>query len=147
MIRPIACTAFWLLLATSCPGNEVRLYLEPTAGEPDMHAAAIDYLERTVTRHGMAQDHPASPPPCEYAWRLTEKRRHWYTGGHQVGLCASFRSTGPVEIVLWSAPPIVDSARDSTALVFRLQRELTDSLTRFGKVTVTQIVPKPPNER
>ena len=127
-----------LLLGTSCPRKSVVLQVEPQAGTvtaEDHHAATLALLERIVRRHAFASSVSLNGAHCTKTWRRP------VPGGARLGLwpgdaiiCAEYALAGPIVIQVYDDVP---TNRQWTPATDSLRRELIDSLSRWGSLTIS----------
>ena len=127
-----------LLLGTSCPRKSVVLQVEPQTGTvtgEDYHAATLALLERIVRRHAFVSSVSLNGAHCTKTWRRP------IPGGARLGpwpgdaiICADYALTGPIVVSVYDD---VLTNRQWTPATDSLRRELVDSLSRWGSLSIS----------
>jgi hypothetical protein len=129
-------TAGLAVVVTSCPMRGVLLRVEPHSTTAEWPAPTLAYLTRAATRHRMTPIFQADLA-CRQAWRAAGNKRGRFARNPDLIVCSDYREVGPIDVSLYYA----GSWEDSTSTAVQIRRELTDSLARFGVLTVSDSVP------
>ena len=122
-----------LLLGTSCPSKSVTLQVVPStemSGAEDPRTATIAFLERIAQRHSFTPSVTLDGMKCTKTWRRPMRSK---APREDAILCADYTLTGPIVVQLYD---VVLMNRNWSPATDSLRRDLTDSLGRWGTLTV-----------